>query len=155
MSTPASSLTVDTSTFKIFFLCEDSLSLDRATALKETLAENCQDQVEIEAHFCEYARLCHPRLRDNATAHVADADMIVLSARGSDGLPAFVQTWMNELGHRCPDKTVCAEFLHTDSSDRAGGFHRFMNTWAAQKGILLFSNLFPSCHLGELKGAAA
>ena len=48
-------------TFKIFFLCEDALSLNRAIALKEKLVKNCLDQeVVIEAHFCEYARLCHP-----------------------------------------------------------------------------------------------
>jgi hypothetical protein len=155
MPIPATSSTVDSSVFKIFFLCEDSLSLNRAMALKETLVENCRDQADIEAHFCEYARLCHPRLRENATVHAAAADMIVISAQGSDGLPAFVQMWMNELGSRCSDKTVCAEYLHTDSSDRASSFHRYMNKWATQKGILLFSNLFPTYDFGELIEAVA
>jgi hypothetical protein len=45
--------------------------------------------------------------------------------------------------------------LHTDSSDRASSFHRYMNKWATQKGILLFSNLFPTYDFGELIEAVA
>jgi len=94
-------------------------------------------------------------LKKNATAHAISADMIVLSAQGTDGLPAFVQTWMNEISTLCSDKIACAEFLHTDSSNRASGLHRFMENWAAQSGAQLFSNLFPSCQFGEPEAAVA
>ena len=155
MPIPETFPTVNNNVFKIFFLCEDGQSLDRALQLKEKLLDNCRDQADIEADFCEYARLCHPRLRENATAHAATADMIIVSARGTEALPAFVQTWMNEMSARCSEKIVCAEFLHTDSSDRASGFHRFMDNWAAQRGALLFSNLFPNCHFGDLEEVVA
>ncbi len=141
--------------FKIFFLCEDDHSLQRARALKEKLAGNCGDEVGIEAEFYEYARLCHPRLRENAGADAMAADMIIVSARGTEALPAFVQTWMNEMGAQCPEKIVCAEFLQTESSERAGVFHRFMDHWAAKRGTLLFSNLFPTSQFGMLDRAFA
>jgi hypothetical protein len=140
---------VNSSTFKIFFLCEDAQSLDRAIALKEKLAKNCCNQVLIEADFCEYARLCHPRLRENATAHAIDADMIIVSARGTDAVPMFVQNWMSEIGALCSEKIVCAEFLHAASIDKATVFHRFMDKWASQSNTFLFSNLFPDSRLEE------
>ena len=155
MPVHTTSSAVKNNAFKIFFLCEDRPSLGRALALKERLAENCRHQADIEAEFCQYARLCHPRLKKNATAHAISADMIVLSAQGTDGLPAFVQTWMNEISTLCSDKIACAEFLHTDSSNRASGLHRFMENWAAQSGAQLFSNLFPSCQFGEPEAAVA
>ena len=132
-------------TFNIFFLCEDGLSLDRAVTLKERLAANCQDQeVVVEADFCEYARLCHPRLRESATEHAIAADMIIVSARGTQAIPAFVQNWMNEIGALCNEKIVCAEFLDAETTEKATVFHRFMDKWASQQGAFLFSNLFPA-----------
>ena len=141
--------------FKIFFLCEDGHALQRACTLKEKLAGNCGEEVKIEAEFYEYARLCHPRLRENAAAEAVAADMIIVSARGTEALPAFVQTWMNEISARGSGEIVCAEFLHTESSDRAGVFHRFMDHWAAKRGALLFSNLFPNSQFGLLDQAFA
>lgn len=133
----------DMNSFKIFFLCEDGLSLERAESLRERLATNCDGQVLIESDFCEYARLCHPRLRENATVQAVDSDMIIISARGTSAVPAFVQAWMNELGALCTEKIVCAEFLTAPSPDKATIFHRFVDKWASQRGAFLFSNLFP------------
>jgi hypothetical protein len=128
---------------KVFFLCEDSLSLNCAMALKDKLAVNCQSQVVIDAHFYEYARLCHPRLRANATQQALASEMIIVTARGTEALPEFVQNWMNQLGELCMDKIVCAEFLLAPPSEQAMTFHRFIDRWASQSGGFLFSNLFP------------
>jgi hypothetical protein len=140
---------VNSSIYKIFFLCEDASSLERAIALKEKLAKNCGDQVLVEADFCEYARLCHPRLRENATSQAIDSDMIIVSARGTDAVPMFVQNWMSEIGALCSEKIVCAEFLHTASTEKATVFHRFMDKWASQSNTFLFSNLFPASRQDE------
>ena len=133
-------------TFKIFFLCEDESSVNRAISLKETLAANCRDKVTVEADILEYARLCHPRLRKEATQQAAAAEMIIVTARGTDAMPEFVQNWMNELGNMCPEKIVAAEFVLARCPERAGIFHRFIDKWASQNNAFLFSNLFPDGH---------
>jgi len=132
------------SAFKIFFLCEDWLSVNRANDLKIRLAQNCQNQVIIEADFCEYARLSHPRLRELALTKAINSDMIVISANGTEAIPEFVQDWMNETDKSSQEKKAYAEFLHEESHDKATTFHRFMDNWASQRGTVLFSNLFPN-----------
>jgi len=83
--------------FQNFFLCEDWPSLECALSLKEKLRENCRHQAVIGADFCEYARLRHPRLRENASRKAIASDMIIVSAHGTAAFPGFVQNWMNEL----------------------------------------------------------
>jgi hypothetical protein len=138
-------------TFKIFFLCEDSSAVNRAILLKEKLAANCRNKVIIEADFVEYARLCHPRIRENATLQATAAEMIIVTARGIDAVPEFVQNWMNQLVGLCPEKIVAAEFLQENSPEKTGVFHRFVEKWASQNGAFLFSNLFPGGHAGGLE----
>lgn len=130
--------------FKIFFLCEDWPSLNRANSLKEKLTENCRHQVVIEASFCEYSRLDHPCLRQKATLDALEADMIIVTARGTEAMPLFVQNWMTEIGAESSQKIVCAEFLNAGCRNQAAAFHQFMNKWATEKSALLISNLFPN-----------
>jgi hypothetical protein len=132
--------------FKVFFLCEDSLSPNHAIALKDKLVLNCRTKVDIDAHFFEYARLCHPRLRANATQQALASEMIIVTARGTEAVPEFVQNWMNQLGGLCLEKIVCAEFLLAPPIEQATTFHRFIDRWASQSGGFLFSNLYPASH---------
>ena len=129
--------------FKIVFLCEDQASLGRAENLKSTLAKNCASAVHIESHFCEYARLCHPQLRQTALTHAVEADMLVISAKGMEPIPGFVQNWMEEVGALRPEKIICAEFLEIAGPPNQLIFHRFIEKWAKQNSEMLFSNLFP------------
>jgi len=145
--------TMKTFNFRIFFLCEDWQSLERANTLKEKLKENCRHQAVIEADFCEYARLCHPRLRESATQKAMGADMLIVSAVGTDAFPGFVQDWMNELDALCTEKIVCAEFLGAKSSEDAQIFHRFLDKWTSQRGGFLFSNLFPDSRAAAMAGS--
>ena len=139
---------MDRTFFKLFFLCEDGEAMNRALALKEKLAKNCRDQVIIDADFYEYVRLSHPHLRENALAHVAGADMIIITAKGTEALPGFIQEWMNEIGNLRPGNIVCAEFLGATSPEKAATFHGFMDKWAERFGSFLFSNLFPNPKTG-------
>jgi hypothetical protein len=132
------------SAFRIFFLCEDWSSVNRANELKSRLAENCRDHVVIEADFCEYARLCHPRLRETAMTKAINSDMIIISAHGTEAMPGFVRDWLNKTGESGEEKTAYAEFLHADSPDKATTFHSFMDNWVSKRGAQLFSNLFPT-----------
>jgi hypothetical protein len=117
--------------------------MGRAENLKNTLAKNCAAAVHIESHFCEYARLCHPQLRQAALTHAVEADLLVISAKGMDPIPGFVQHWMDEVGALRPEKIICAEYLEIAGPPNQLVFHRFIEKWAAQNSELLFSNLFP------------
>ena len=101
LKTKSSNL-VNRTFYKLFFLCEDWQSMNRALALKEKLAQNCRERVIIDANFCEYVRLSHPLLRETATTQVMAADMIVVSAKGTETLPSYVQEWMHEVMTLCP-----------------------------------------------------
>jgi hypothetical protein len=129
--------------FKIIFLCEDHVSLGRAENLRSTLIRNCAAAVHIESHFCEYARLCHPQLRQTALGHAVEADMLIISAKGTYSVPEFVQKWMDEVGALRPEKIICAEFLAIGGTPNELVFHRVIEKWAAQNSEMLFSNLFP------------
>jgi hypothetical protein len=137
--------------FKIFFLCEDISAVNRALALKEKLDRNCQPYVLIKADFCDYARLCHPRLKQAASSRATEADMMIISAKGTELMPAFVQKWMDEASALRLEKIPCAEFLESDAPETATIFHQFMEKWASQNGSFLLSNLFPrqSANLAE------
>jgi hypothetical protein len=86
-------------------------------SLQETLAANCHGKAMIKAEFFEFARLCHPRLRENATRQAIGSEMIVVTARRTDAVPEFVQKWMRQLGDSCLEKTVSAEFLLAMSAE--------------------------------------
>jgi hypothetical protein len=133
--------------FKLFFLCEDWQSMNRALALKEKLVQNCREQAIIDADFCEYVRLNHPVLRESAIAHVMASDMIIVSARGTEAVPAYVHEWLNEVVALRPGDMVFAEFLGATSREKAAGFHGIMDQWASRCGSCLFSNLFPHSHV--------
>ena len=129
--------------FKIVFLCEDLASLARAENLRNTLTRNCAAAVHIESHFCEYPRLCHPQLRQTTLTHAIEADMLIISAKGTNSIPEFVQDWLDEVGALRPEKIICAEFLEIAGPPDELVFHRFIEKWAAQNSEMLFSNLFP------------
>lgn len=130
--------------FKIIFLCEDQVSLGRAENLRNTITRNCAAAVHIASHFCEYARLCHPQLRQTALTHALEADMLIISAKGTNWIPRFVQDWMDEVGALRPEKIICAEYLEMAGSPKELVFHRFVEKWASQNSEILFSNLFPA-----------
>jgi hypothetical protein len=69
--------------------------------------------------------------------------VIIISAKGIDSIPGFVQDWMDRVGALRPEKIICAEFLEKVGSEIALTFHRFIEKWAAQNSEMLFSNLFP------------
>jgi hypothetical protein len=115
----------------------------RAENLRSTLTRNCAAVVHIDAQFCEYARLCHPQLRQTALTHAVEADMLIISAKGTNWIPRFVQDWMDEVGALRPEKIICAEFLEMAGSPKERVFHRFIEKWASQNSEMLFSNLFP------------
>lgn len=117
--------------------------MNRAMALKEKLVQNCHGRVLIDADFCEYVRLSHPVLRENALAHVMAADMVIVSTRGTEALPAHVQEWLNEVASLRRGEIVCAEFLGEASRTKTAAFHEVMARWASQCGCRLLSNLFP------------
>ena len=129
--------------FKIFFLCEDWVSMGRALELKEKLAHNCRDHVSVKGDFYSYARLCHPRLKQAALDQAREADLLIIAARGSEPMPLFVQKWMDEAASRRSEKTACGEFLDSKSSDTVENFHSFIDRWAAENSFLLFSNVYP------------
>jgi len=130
-------------TFKIFFLCEDEPSVDRALLLKEQLAASCQSKGLIEADFLEYARLDHYSIRESAMHQAMDAEMIVVMARGIGAVPGFVLHWLNQLVGLCPEKIVVTEFLLENPPENDGIFHGFVDKRGLQSDAFLVSNLLP------------
>jgi hypothetical protein len=123
--------------FKIFFLCEDMGALDRALKLKAALVNNCRDQGLIQASFYEFARLCHPQLRETATNEAATADMLIVSSSGKDDLPLFVQNWLSGIVPQ-KEKIACVVFIRSDLAEATG--RQFLEGWSNQKGAVFFSN---------------
>lgn len=128
--------------FKIFFLCEDMRALDRALQLKAGLVNNCRDLGLIQASFYEFARLCHPQLRETATNEAATADMLVVCSSGKDDLPLFVQNWLSGIVPQ-KEKIACIVFIRSDFAEATG--RQFLEGWSDQKGAVFFSNgaVFP------------
>ena len=125
------------SVYKLFFLCEDWAAREKALALKESLASNCEGRVALEATFCSFARLCHPKLREKARQDIESTDMFILSASGTHGLPMFVQQWLNTFSP--PKKPMaCAEFFQPGISESFA--HHFMERWSRNMGTEFFSN---------------
>jgi hypothetical protein len=120
--------------------------MNRAMSLKEKLVQNCREHIIIDADFCEYVRLSHPVLRENAIGHVMASDMIIVAAKGTEAMPAHVNEWLNEIVALRHGDLVFAEFLGVASREEATGFHGFMDQWASRCGSFLFSNLFPHSH---------
>ena len=131
-------------TFKIFFLCEDESSVNRAILLKETLATNCQDKGLVEADYLEYGQLAHPSILKSATRQAMAAEMFVVMAyRGLGAVPEFVLHWLNQLVGFCPEKIVVTEFLLESSPQNDGIYHGFVDKRGLQSDAFLFSNPFP------------
>jgi hypothetical protein len=128
------------SILKTFFLCEDADAMERALKLKETIVSNCGDQVSIEACFCVFARLCHPRLKEIATDQIADADMLVVSSSNKFGLPFFVQNW---LAQAVPQKAKIACAVHVRDELAGSTDDQFLQNWSKQNGATFFSNHNP------------
>ena len=128
------------SILKTFFLCEDADALDRALKLKDTIVSNCGHQVSIEACFCVFARLCHPRLKEIATDQIADADMLIVSSSNKFGLPFFVQNW---LAHAVPQKAKIACAVHMRDEWGGSADDQFLQDWSKQNGATFFSNRIP------------
>ena len=126
--------------YNIFFLCEDWMARQKAQELKEKLAVNCEGRVTVEASYCSFARLCHPKLRDKARQDLEAADMFVLSASGASGLPMFVQQWLNEF-NAVKKPMACAEFFQPGINDSFA--HHFMERWSQHRGTEFFSNAAP------------
>src|ERR1700742_4443809 len=124
------------SILKTFFLCEDAGALDRALKLKDTIAGNCSDQVSIEASFCVFARLCHPRLKEIATEQIADADMQLVSTLNKFERPFFVQ---NCLAEAVPQKVRTACAVHMRDVWIVAADDQFLQQWSTQKGAMFFS----------------
>jgi hypothetical protein len=84
---------------------------------------------------------------------VMASDMIIVSARGTEAMPAHVNEWLNEIVTLRPGEIVVAEFLGVASREEAAGFHEFMDQWASRCGTCLFSNLFPHSHTSGSEAA--
>jgi hypothetical protein len=135
------------SVLKTFFLCEDADALERALKLKDTIASNCGDQVSIEARFCVFARLCHPRLKEIATDQIADADMLVVSSSNKFGLPFFVQNW---LAQAVPQKAKIACAVHMRDEPAGAADDQFLQNWSKQNGATYFSNHIPETNFNRI-----
>jgi hypothetical protein len=134
------------SILKTFFLCEDAGALERALKLKDTIVANCGDQVLIEASFCVFARLCHPRLKEIATDQIAGADMLIVSTSNKFGLPFFVQNWLAEA---VPQKARIACTVYIRDELAGPPDDQFLQKWSNENGATFFSNCVPETNFNR------
>jgi len=120
--------------------------LERALKLKDTIVNNCRTQVSIEARFCVFARLCHPRLKEIATDQIAEADMLVVSSSNKFGLPFFVQNW---LAQALPQKAKIACAVHMRDELAGPVDDQFLQNWSKQNGATYFSNHVPEANYNQ------
>ena len=105
-------------TFKIFIAYDGCSAISRARELQFELARRCRGKVQIHGSSWNFSLLAHPRLREQAAAEAADADMAVISTRGDSDIPGHLQLWIkNWLGCKQRSQAALVALLDPAVSD--------------------------------------
>ncbi len=84
----------DHPTLKIIIAYENFAAAIRAKELTDRLAAELESQDDMDCDFWKFDLLERPQFLAQATADVAEADIIVISVRGAAALPAATRTWL-------------------------------------------------------------
>ena len=84
-----------TSDLRVLIACEDPAAAERACAVLERLASNCQAEGRLIYQWWNFEVLGITALRALATQEAAAADLIIFAVRGHKHLPGVVDNWIN------------------------------------------------------------
>lgn len=87
-------------TLKVFIACEDKASFLRAQRIVRNVEDLCSEEINLVPMYWAFALLRHDTLRECAAKEAANAEMIVLSYRGTTELPPHVKCWVESLPSR-------------------------------------------------------
>lgn len=73
---------------------EDTATGLRARQALDRLAFNLKLETDFHVDLLRFDFLWEPAFREQALEHAADADILLLSAHGQDGLPLVVSSWL-------------------------------------------------------------
>jgi hypothetical protein len=85
---------MESAAIRITIVYENFAAGIRAKEVSERLANQLKEECEINSGLWKFEVLAHPQLREQAASEAAQADMIIVSARAAEELPAHVRRWI-------------------------------------------------------------
>jgi hypothetical protein len=108
------------SAFKVFVVHEDTLTGVRAAAVLGRLGDFLNNEPVIQNDIWKFDSLAHPALYEQASRQAVAADMIIVSASGSQPLPAHVDEMIFDALGRKKNRPAAVVALLDMKTDCAG-----------------------------------
>src|SRR5437867_2974953 len=86
--------------FKIVIAYENFASGIYAKEVSQRLAVELEPEFAIQSDLWKFEMLGQPHLREYAVTGAAEADMVIIAARGADELPVHVKNWIEGCVHQ-------------------------------------------------------
>jgi len=84
----------DKSEFKVVVIYEDGPTGRRAKHFYHKLIRELEDECAFSLQLWSFQVLAIPELRESAVEFAAQADFVILSLHGKDGLPVDIRDWI-------------------------------------------------------------
>jgi len=129
--------------FDLVVAYEDSATRERAMSLHDHLAKKLSDDFDFQCAWWKFEHIADDTLREQAVDDATSANMIVLSLRAGNDLPAAAQQWMEGWSHRRDHHKCALVTLFTNESSATSAPPTFtrLKQLARQAHMDFFANI--------------
>lgn len=126
-------------TFNVVIVYEDFQSGKHGINTYNHLVKHLGKQCEVSNQMWKFDILVIPSLRELACRDAEDADIIIISCRGTNALPESVTSWLESWSHKPGHALALVALFDNPETQQAQGARDFLSRVARKTGLEFFA----------------